>query len=148
MKKCGIILFNEKEQKYFLVYGRKSNKWGFPKGHMEVGETEEETALREFYEETGFELKNQDLKNRFQIKNNIYFQISISHPNELIRKTNDIPDSDEILKVAWLSYFDILTLNIENCNFGLKIWIKKKLRNKKLLLDHDYNIRSCFHQIK
>ena len=129
MKKCGIILFNEKEQKYFLVYGRKSNKWGFPKGHMEEGETEKETALREFYEETGFELKNQNLNNRFQIKNNIYFQISISHPNELIQKTTIIPDSNEILKVAWLSFVDILALDIENCNFGLKFWMKKMKNN-------------------
>ena len=54
IKKCGIILYNERIQKYFLVYGRKSKKWGFPKGHMENGETEKETTLREFFEETGY----------------------------------------------------------------------------------------------
>jgi len=155
MKKCGIILFNEKEQKYFLVYGRKSNKWGFPKGHMESGETEKETALREFYEETGFELKNQDLHNRFQIKNNIYFQISISHPNELIQKTTIIPDSNEILKTAWLSFIDILALDIENCNFGLKFWMKK-MKNSQYKVSYrsvnvnnninkNFNVKKHYH---
>jgi 8-oxo-dGTP pyrophosphatase MutT (NUDIX family) len=31
----------------------KSQTWSFPKGHMEVGETEEETAIREIFEEIG-----------------------------------------------------------------------------------------------
>jgi 8-oxo-dGTP pyrophosphatase MutT (NUDIX family) len=137
MKKCGIILFNEEEQKYFLVFGRKSSKWGFPKGHMEKGETEKETALREFYEETGFELKNRDLKNRFQIKNNIYFQTSISNPNELVQKNTDIPDSNEILKTDWLSLIDIIALDIQNCNFGLKLWRKKKMNSYN---DSNYRI--------
>ena len=53
-KKCGIILFNEETNEFLLVYGKKSNKWGFPKGHNEEGETEIETATREFMEETGY----------------------------------------------------------------------------------------------
>ena len=30
---------------------------GFPKGHMEAGETEEQTALREIYEEVGLRVR-------------------------------------------------------------------------------------------
>lgn len=30
-----------------------SDEWGFPKGHVEPGEDEEEAAVRETYEETG-----------------------------------------------------------------------------------------------
>lgn len=37
-----------------LVRPRESSKeWGFPKGRMEQGENEEQTAIRETYEETG-----------------------------------------------------------------------------------------------
>ncbi len=40
------------EIRYALVQ-QKGGVWGFPKGHMEAGETEKETALREIGEETG-----------------------------------------------------------------------------------------------
>ena len=39
-----------------MVRSKNSQSWLFPKGHIEAGETDEETALREIQEETG--LKN------------------------------------------------------------------------------------------
>jgi bis(5'-nucleosidyl)-tetraphosphatase len=36
-----------------LVKSRNGNYWGFPKGHPKENESEQETALREFTEETG-----------------------------------------------------------------------------------------------
>lgn len=39
--------------KYLLLKQRPSGAWSFPKGHREMGETPELTALRETYEETG-----------------------------------------------------------------------------------------------
>ncbi|MFR2841802.1 MAG: NUDIX domain-containing protein [Acutalibacteraceae bacterium] len=35
-----------------LIKNKRSAHWGFPKGHMEKGETREETAKREIGEET------------------------------------------------------------------------------------------------
>ena len=40
------------ERKYILITNI-SGHIGFPKGHIEYGETEKQTALREIYEETG-----------------------------------------------------------------------------------------------
>jgi 8-oxo-dGTP pyrophosphatase MutT (NUDIX family) len=37
----------------FLVRHSHGKHWGFPKGHVEEGETPQETALRELGEETG-----------------------------------------------------------------------------------------------
>ena len=51
-KSCGAVLFTtEKGIKKFLLV--ESNYFGFPKGHVEENETEQETALREIKEETG-----------------------------------------------------------------------------------------------
>lgn len=128
-KKCGIILFDVQSQCFFLVFGRKSRKWGFPKGHMEENETERVTALREFFEETGYVFRDEnqiDFSQRFQIKNNIYFQIKITSREELIQKNENIPDKNEILMAEWKEVCNILNLNISDCNFGLKFWILKK----------------------
>ena len=52
-RSCGTVLFTvtDGEPKYLLIRAR-DGYCGFPKGHMEQGETEEETAFRETWEET------------------------------------------------------------------------------------------------
>ncbi|MBQ3009520.1 MAG: NUDIX domain-containing protein [Oscillospiraceae bacterium] len=54
-KSCGAVVFRkgEKETQILLIKHMNGGHWAFPKGHMEKGETEEETALREILEETG-----------------------------------------------------------------------------------------------
>lgn len=49
-KSCGIIVFNNDK---VLVIKHNMGHWGMPKGHVEIDETEEETAMREVFEETG-----------------------------------------------------------------------------------------------
>lgn len=57
-KSCGIIPFviNNKALSV-LIIKQNNGVVGFPKGHVESNETEEETALRECYEETGLKAK-------------------------------------------------------------------------------------------
>ncbi len=53
-KSCGSVLFTEKDGKrYYILIKNMSGHVGFPKGHVEFGEDEHMTALRETYEETG-----------------------------------------------------------------------------------------------
>ena len=58
-KSCGVMPYRwaEGKQEFLLVFETYSKCWGFPKGHMEAGETEIQTALRELYEETGLTAK-------------------------------------------------------------------------------------------
>lgn len=53
-KSCGAVLFTRKngEIKYVIIRSLGGD-YGFPKGHMEPGETEQSTALREIQEEVG-----------------------------------------------------------------------------------------------
>ncbi len=59
-KSFGVILINRKENQpdRFLIIQENIGHWSFPKGHPEENETEEETARRELFEETG--IKNID----------------------------------------------------------------------------------------
>ena len=55
-KSCGVVPFRRLggNAEILLLFQRGSGMWSFPKGHMEAGETEQQTALRELFEETGF----------------------------------------------------------------------------------------------
>ena len=56
-RSCGAVVFTgEKDKKVLLIKNRRSAHWGFPKGHIEKGETQEETAIRETKEETGLDI--------------------------------------------------------------------------------------------
>ena len=57
-KSCGGVVFtrNNDEIRYVIIQ-HLGGHWGFPKGHMEPGETEENTALREIQEEIGISAK-------------------------------------------------------------------------------------------
>lgn len=58
---CGAVVFTRigGEPHYVLVRAKNQPEGchGFPKGHMEPGETEEQTALREIYEEVGLRVR-------------------------------------------------------------------------------------------
>lgn len=57
-KSCGAVVFTRmnNEIKYLLIRNL-TGIYGFPKGHVEQGETEEQTALREVFEEVGLAIK-------------------------------------------------------------------------------------------
>lgn len=51
-KSCGAVVFTREEGEIKYVLAQMlGGHYDFPKGHMEAGETEEETALREVFEE-------------------------------------------------------------------------------------------------
>ena len=59
-KSCGAIVFKENINgtKFFLIIKHRKNKrWGFPKGHTEINETDEQTAKREVKEETSLDIE-------------------------------------------------------------------------------------------
>ena len=57
-RSCGAVVFKgEKEKNILLIKNKRSAHWGFPKGHIEQGETETDTAIRETKEETGLDIE-------------------------------------------------------------------------------------------
>lgn len=107
-KSCGAVIFtkNDDEIKY-LIIKQHQGFHGFPKGHVEKGESEEETALREIQEEVGLEVelipdfrekmeyKNPENKNA--IKEVIFFLAKADHAKMKIQE-------EEILEVNLLNY--------------------------------------------
>lgn len=54
-KSCGVLPYRivDGQREYLIVFEQFSQCWSLPKGHMEAGETEVDTAQRELLEETG-----------------------------------------------------------------------------------------------
>lgn len=106
-KTCGSVLFiREDGVKKYLLIQNDSGHIGFPKGHIEYGETESQTAEREVFEETGISVKidvdtrqeytYKTLKNA--IKNCVYFS------NEFYEK--EIKIQQEEISQSWIVPFD------------------------------------------
>lgn len=56
-KSCGAVVFTrENSMIQYVIIKSTEGYYGFPKGHMEHGESEKETALREIKEETGLDV--------------------------------------------------------------------------------------------
>jgi len=114
----GAIIFRkEKEQVLFLlIYSGRNRKWGFPKGHIELGEGEKDAALREVKEETGIanlrfvggfreEDVYQTVSKRLPYKGSVIEKHSIYFLSET--KTKDIVvDTKEITDYKWLGIID------------------------------------------
>ncbi len=59
---CGAIIYKKMRHsiRYLVIFQRGSHTWSFPKGHMELDETEEITACREIREEVGLSVRLQE----------------------------------------------------------------------------------------
>jgi 8-oxo-dGTP pyrophosphatase MutT (NUDIX family) len=111
---AGMVLVN-KHRQVLLVQGAETGKWSFPKGHLEKGESPIQTALREFYEETGLNLKktpHRILANK-NIGNEKYYRfygIVLKNEEDAVFTINR---PNEILKISWKSLEEIQELHNE-----------------------------------
>ena len=106
-KSCGALVLRREDDRWkvLLVQNKNGGHWAFPKGHVEEGETEKETAIREVKEETGLTIEiNTDFRMTTQyspkkdvIKDVVYF-LSVVNTAETVRQVEEIDD------VRWMSF--------------------------------------------
>lgn len=93
IRRVGGIVF-DKNTNLLIVYGKKSKKWGLPKGHIEGSESLYHGALREIKEETGINLdaiEEQDVKYINISKARLYiFHLDDEQPELCPQDTNEI----------------------------------------------------------
>ncbi len=104
---CGAIVYRiiNGETRFLLIKNRRSLNWGFPKGHMERGEGEHETAYREILEETGIRarfLPDFRFKSEYSIQGRIEKKVIIFLATT--DDTNTIIQREEIEEYLWLKY--------------------------------------------
>lgn len=129
---ASAIIINDKNQ--ILLQRRVDNdKWGLPGGCQEIGETFEETVIREVKEETNLDVKKEDLKLITIVSGNTrrrqYPNGDIVYNNSalyLIDKYNGDLKCDEESKV--LEFFDIDNLPSNQHDEDLVQAYKKTLK--------------------
>ncbi len=103
-KSCGAVVFRRCEGVWNVLLIRHA--WGkhisFPKGHMEPGELESQTAEREVFEETGIRVKvdrRYRAENRYNIRSDIQKLVvvfaAVTHQEQII------PQPEEISEAGW-----------------------------------------------
>lgn len=71
---CGIFLYSVKAGKFLIGHAARTrkNNWSIPKGLKDPGESELEAALRELNEETGINLKPENILFAFSLSPSMY----------------------------------------------------------------------------
>lgn len=79
-KSCGVVVYKiqEKVYLYLAIKSKRDGHWGFAKGHVELGETELQTARREVLEETNIKvniLEGFRVEKEYFPKENVHKQV-------------------------------------------------------------------------
>ncbi len=108
-KSAGAVVFHKSDKIEYLLL--LSNFWGFPKGHIESGESEEDAARREIREETGLDV---NLIDGFREVDEYWYQ----HKGQRVKKQaifflGEAKDRDSKIsweheEMAWLTYNDAI----------------------------------------
>lgn len=105
-KSCGAVVYTVRDgQRLYLVEHTPSGKYVLPKGHVEAGETEQQTALREIKEETNLEAA---LDCSFR-------EIAVYSPKPNVEKAvvfflaqpltwDLVPQPGEVVSLSWLPF--------------------------------------------
>ena len=102
-KSCGVLVLRRQEEELYVVLLRHrfGGHWSFPKGHVEAGESERQTALREVREETG--LTGIKLMDGFResveyspkpgVKKQVVYFLGTTEQEKLVRQEEEIGET-------------------------------------------------------
>lgn len=130
---CGVVIFNinKKNPEYLLV--KYPTYWGFVRGRVEPGETEELTAFREALEESG--LRDLVFVPGFREVSSYFFK----RGDEIIRK-------DDVYLLAKTGSWNVRVSheheNIRWCTYQEALALMKIKANREILTKANYLIQT------
>ena len=101
---CGAVVINEKNE--ILLVKTVKGYYGFPKGHMEKGETKLETAIREVKEETNIDIEIVDSKEfllSYEMDNGVFKDVVLFLAKPVTKEVKR--QEEEISDIKWV-YID------------------------------------------
>lgn len=109
---AGVVI-RDKDGKYLLVQEKKkpfNGLWGFPGGHVDEGETTQQAAIREAYEEVGLTVAIIDDEPLMVTQLIHHDKIYHAYMAKIISGELKI-DDNELLNSKWLSLEEIIKLD-------------------------------------
>ena len=107
-KSCGAVIFRKAEDwNVLLIRHTRGRHISFPKGHVEAGETESQTAEREIWEETGLRVRVDRrfrAENRYNIRPDTQKLVVIFAA--VTEQAEITPQPEEIAEAFWLPVED------------------------------------------
>ena len=126
-KSCGCIIINDKKE-VLLVHHNKGH-WDFPKGHVEEGETEVETAIREVKEETNIDVEvneNYRYTTEYSPQENVMKKVVYFLARNINDKRN--PQLEEVSEVKWFKLDEAVEKITYNTSKEILLRLKKDLQ--------------------
>lgn len=102
-----------KEPQLSFLLMQKVDRYDLPKGHIELGETELECALRELYEETGIEADILDLDE--------LFRFTTTYQSSHKGLTGEIREKTVVIFLGWLQQEVVIKLS-EHTGYSWVEW--------------------------
>ena len=130
-KSCGCIVMNDKKE--ILLIHHNAGHWDFPKGHVEEGETEVQTAIREVKEETNIDVEVNE-KYRYTVeyspKEDVMKEVVFFLAKNI--SNNGEAQLEEVSEVKWFKLDEAIQKITYNTSKEILIKIKKDIDNKIL----------------
>ena len=135
-KSCGALVYRKQGEavQLLLLKHRMGGHWSFPKGHVEAGETEMQTALREVREETGLSIsllpgfrEQVNYSPRPGISKDVVYFLGFAEDS---RTT---PQEEEISEIRWVNIGRMQNYLTYNNDRRMVRGVKRFLRSKGVL---------------
>lgn len=133
-KSCGAVVFRKINNiiEYLILKSiGPDSYWGFPKGHVERGETEEETCIREVLEETNIRIIpeiNFRITNKYKIGQEVEKEVILFLGNAQSQQVKI--QEEEIEEYKWLGFNEAIELLTFKSNRKILIESNKFLIKK------------------
>ena len=121
-KSCGCIILDKDK---VLLVKHNVGHWDFPKGHMEDGETETQTAIREVKEETNIDVIIPNEQDKYIVeyspKENVWKQVVFFVAEKIGGEI--IAQEEEIETIEWVNFGEA----VDRINYQTSKDIMKKV---------------------
>lgn len=123
----GVVYRKQGDETLFLLVQYRSWQWDFPKGHVEEGESEEQTLRREILEETG--ISDLEILPNFRSSVRYFYTAKGNEKNERIAKGEGIYIFKNAVYYAVKTNQEDVRIDFENKAF---MWLSFDEAYKKL----------------